>query len=373
MKYKNKILLSAFAAVVMTPLAQAEDVKIKVGAHAFLDYESVEVAGNDLVDGTELRLFRVDVGGSVGDYVFKSNVDFAGDDVKVKDLFVDFKGDTTIRFGNFKIPNGLEQPSSLYATAFAEGNSVSKINGLGRQLGIAAYRSFGNVHLAGGVFGADVNDLSDKDIYSVSGRAAWSLEPMGEDSVLHLGVSTRYRDSGSSDTLFSYGQKPGANSAPKTVKTAGIGDSDLFVGLEAAWLYQGFSLQSEFSQTMVDCAATTCSEDPDFQAYYVDATYFIGGSRTYKDGLFKRDKVFNPVGDGGWGALAFSARYDVADLNDAVVMGGRQETVVLGATWYRDNFVRIMANYAHSEFEDTPAYGEESADAFILRAQIELY
>ena len=114
----------------------------------------------------------------------------------------------------------------------------------------------------------------------------------------------------------------------------------------------GLLASVEFSQTMVDCAATTCSEDPDFQAYYVDATYFIGGSRTYKDGLFKRDKVFNPVGDGGWGALAFSARYDVADLNDAVVMGGRQETVVLGATWYRDNFVRIMANYAHSELEE---------------------
>lgn len=100
--------------------AHAEDeLKFKLGAHAFFDYESVEVDGSNMVDGTNLRLFRVDVGGSYGDYVFKSNVDFAGDDVKVKDLFVEFKGDTRFRFGNFKVMNGLEQSSSLYSTTFA--------------------------------------------------------------------------------------------------------------------------------------------------------------------------------------------------------------------------------------------------------------
>lgn len=93
----------------------------------------------------------------------------------------------------------------------------------------------------------------------------------------------------------------------------------------------------------------------------------------YSNGAFKRDKVHNPVGSGGRGALALSARYDVADLNDAAISGGKQESFVLGATWYRDKYVRIMANYVHAEFEDSPSYGDRSADSFILRAQFELY
>ena len=293
--------------------------------------------------------------------------------MKIKDLFVDFKGDTTLRFGNFKVMNGLEQPSSLYATTFMEANAVSKVNGLSRALGVGLYRSFGNVHLSGGVFGSDVNDISDKDTFSTSARIAFEQHPQGDDSLLHLGASTRYRKSGDSTVPFSYSQKPVAPSSPKTINTGKIADSDVFVGLEAAYVLKGFSLQSEYGYTMVDCAAGKCSDDPVMQAYYIDASYFFGGQRTYKKGLFGRDKVLHPASDGGAGALAISLRYDVSDLDDGLVNGGTQESVVLGATWYRDKYVRLMGNFAHSEFDDSAAYGNGSSDAFMLRAQIELY
>ena len=62
--------------IIFPTVAQAEDeLKIKLGAHAFFDYENVEVGSATPVDGTNLRLFRVDVGGSYGDYKFKSNFD----------------------------------------------------------------------------------------------------------------------------------------------------------------------------------------------------------------------------------------------------------------------------------------------------------
>ena len=126
--------------IIFPTVAQAEDeLKIKLGAHAFFDYENVEVGSATPVDGTNLRLFRVDVGGSYGDYKFKSNFDLQGDEVQIKDLFIEFGGDTKLRFGNFKVMNGLEQPSSLYATTFAEANSVTKVNGLGRKLGVAVF------------------------------------------------------------------------------------------------------------------------------------------------------------------------------------------------------------------------------------------
>ncbi len=368
-KYK-KIAGLISASALLAGAAQADDLKIKVGAHAFFDYENVEINSMTPVDGTDLRLFRVDVGGSYGDYVFKSNFDLHGDDVKVQDLFIEFKGDTKIRIGNFKIMNGLEQESSLYSTPFAEAGSVKRVNGLGRKLGIAAYRSFDNVHLSGGIFSANVNDNGDKDEWAVSGRVATELHPNGEDSLLHLGASARYRENADTGT-YSYAHKPFANSSPSTVKVSGLADSDLFIGLEGAYLKDGLSLQSEYAITKADCIV--CSGDAEFQSYYVDASYTWGGHRVMKKGLFSRNKIDKPASEGGMGSFAVSVRYDVADLNDDVIMGGRQESWVLGGTWFRDKYVRVLANYTHAEISDSPSYGDTDADTFVIRLQAELY
>ena len=73
-------------------LAQAEEVDISVGAHAFMDYENAAIDGEELVNGVNLRVFRVDLNGSKDNLTFKSNVDFAGDSVSIKDLFFEFSG-----------------------------------------------------------------------------------------------------------------------------------------------------------------------------------------------------------------------------------------------------------------------------------------
>ena len=364
-------LAGAFALFGAAP-ALADTPEIKVGAHAFLDYESISVSDTQVVDGTNLRLFRVDLNGSYKDYQFKSNFDLQGDDIKIQDLFAEFGSDMKVRIGNFKVMNGLEQSSSLYATNFMEASSVSKANGLSRSLGVAVFKTIDNITLSAGVFGPNANEVDDSDIYSATARATWSSEPFGEDSLLHLGGSLRYRDSNDTGTSFSYSQKALGASAPKTVKTAGIANTDLFLGLETALLYKGWSFQSEFGQTQVDCTAV-CSDDPVMNAYYIDAGYMWGGRRTYKNGLFKRTKINAPASDGGTGAFSLTGRYDVADLSDGAVTGGKQETFVLGATWYRDKYVRLMINASHSEFNNSPAYGDGDADTILLRAQIELY
>ncbi len=352
--------------------AAEQELNFKLGAHAFFDYENVSVNDDTVVEGTNLKLFRIDAGGSYGDYTFKSNVDFGNDDVKVKDLFIEIKGETSIRFGNFKVMNGLEQSSSLYSTTFAEANSVSKANKLSRQLGVGVFRNFDNVFLSAGVFGADVNDTSDKDEWSVSGRIAGEFQPAENAGKLHLGSSVRYRNN-SDESRDSYAQKPFASSAPTTVKASGFAETDTFLGLEAAYLNGGLSLQSEYGLTSADCEAEGCSGDVNLNTWYADVSYIWGGERVLKNGLFKRTKIYNPAGEGGSGAFALSARFDVADLNDQMIMGGKQESVVLGGTWYRDKYVRVLFNYTHADFEDSPSFGDGSADTFVVRLQAELY
>ncbi|MAK61339.1 MAG: hypothetical protein CMK09_10200 [Ponticaulis sp.] len=372
----NKGIVHSALFVISTAIcqsAQAEnELNIKVGAHAFFDYENVEIDSNNVVDGTNLRLFRVDVKGSYGDYAFTSNVDLHGDNVKVQDLFIQTGKTTKLRVGNFKIMNGLEQSSSLYALPFVEGNSVSKVNGLGRVLGVGVFHSFDNVHVSGGLFSANVNNVGDDDEMSVAGRIAAEFHPGGEPNTLHLGASVRHRENADM-SYYSYGQKPFASSAPKTVKTPGFAGSDDFLGLEAAFVRNGLSLQSEVGLTQADCDTSACSDDPSFSTYYVDASYMWGGNRVLKDGLFKRDKVHNPASEGGPGAFGLSARYDVADLTDDALNGGRQESFILGATWYRDKYIRVMADYIHAELEDSPAYGDASVNSLVFRLQAELY
>ena len=38
-----------------------------------------------------------------------------------------------------------------------------------------------------------------------------------------------------------------------------------------------------------------------------------------------------------------------------------------------NSYVRFTTNYVHSDFDDSPVYGNGDADSLLLRAQIELY
>ena len=367
----NKFLLLCSSCLALTFSASADDLNIKLGAHAFLDYENISVGGSNVVDGTNLRLFRVDVGGSANGYKFKSNFDIKNGDVFIRDLFVEFGDELTVRVGNFKIMNGLEQQSSLYATTFMEQSSVSKMNGLGRSLGVGLYRNFGDFHLSGAVYGPDANVVEDIDLFGASARLAWT-NTFADESILHLGGSLRYRDS-NDQSLFSYSQRPLGSSAPRTVRVGGTAESDLFLGVEAAYINDGFTLQGEYGVTEIDCPPTLCASDPQAEAFYVDASYVWGGHRVYRNSLFSRTSVDQSIHDGGRGAFQLSARYDMADLSDAALNGGSQDTYILGGTWYLDQYVRLMVNIAHTEYDNSPSYGNGDADSVLFRAQIELY
>jgi len=371
MKKTCRIAFISIATVVASVSANAQEVDFSFGAHAFLDYENETINDVEVLDDTNLRLLRLDLNADYGGLKFRSSTDVQGNEINIRDLFVEFGDEITVRAGNFKVMNGLEQQSSLYSTTFMEGNSVSKINGFSRAAGVALYGQVGDFLISGGVFGPDANVIDESDMYSASGRVAWYTQP-DEDSILHLGASVRYRDSNGSG-LLSYGQRAFGKSGPKTIGTAKVGDSDMFFGLEAAYLNDGFFAQAEYGTAEVDCDPVLCPSDPHEDAWYVDFGYVWGGHRVYKNGLFKRTAIDSPVNSGGPGAFAIAARYDVADLSDSGVIGGTQETAILGLTWYANKYVRLMANFSHSDFEDSPAYGDGDAETFLLRAQLELY
>ena len=106
--------------------------------------------------------------------------------------------------------------------------------------------------------------------------------------------------------------------------------------------------------------------------------YFLtrGDTRGYKGGAFDRTTPANPLGDGGIGAVQVNLRYDHLDLNDAGIVGGKQDGVGVAIVWTPTAYTKLMANYGRLKYSDAaiPAAGGDtgySVDAFGARAQVD--
>ena len=119
------------------------------------------------------------------------------------------------------------------------------------------------------------------------------------------------------------------------------------------------------------------ASDPTFFGGYAEAGVFLtDDSRGYKGGKFDRTKPQRPVGEGGFGSLQFTLRYDHLDLNDAGILGGRQAGYLASLIWKPTDYTALLVNYGRLQYEDAilPAANDDTSygvDAFGVRAQID--
>jgi phosphate-selective porin OprO and OprP len=349
-----------------------------LGAHAFADWTGAEVETGASPEDREITLLRFDATRKYRSTTLVLEADISQNEFTVHDAFLDVPlGDhgPTLRLGHFKEPNSLEQVSMLYGKTFVRSPGLVKVNGVDRRLGVGLRGYLNEFTFEGALFASNVNEEDQNDGWSASARAAYGVALGGrDDSYLHLGVSTRYRDTG--DARLSYGQDAYSFATGKTIKTSAIGDSDVFLGLEAAYQAGSFSTQGEASRTFVDCAPVYCAgSSATFDAAYVDASYVFGGQRSYNPhgGKFGRYKIDNPLGgDGGMGAFELAMRYDYADLIDTGVAGGRQTTGILGATYHANQNLRFQLNYADSDIKAPTTGLSRDVEAVTFRMQLDL-
>ena len=77
-------------------------------------------------------------------------------------------------------------------------------------------------------------------------------------------------------------------------------------------------------------------------------------------------------GEGGFGSLQFTLRYDHLDLNDAGILGGRQAGYLASLIWKPTDYTALLVNYGRLQYEDAilpAANGDTSygVDAFGVR------
>ncbi|PCI50111.1 MAG: hypothetical protein COB49_03995 [Alphaproteobacteria bacterium] len=354
--------------------------KFKVRGRIFMDYGNISVSngGTDIagenVDATEFRTARLGVEGVLfRDIQYKFEVDFSGNDVTVKDAYLQWNLKTvSLLVGQFKVPASLEEQTSSRYITFMERGAFTDAFGLSRNIGIALGYAQDDITFKAGIFQGGNGSDAHEEGRTYAARITYG--PKLGDVRIHVGASWFTRENDEGDDIIRYRQRPFAHLAANRYVNTGsfAADKDTFFGLELAGIMGPFSAQAEYSWIKAD-ALDSSAGDASFSGGYVDLSYFITGeSRGYKKGAMDRVKVKNPVNEGGMGAWQVAARYDTIDLNDeeALIMGGKQDTIVLGVNWHLNNYTRFMANYSHSDIEDSPE-AVTDVDTFGLRFQVD--
>jgi len=296
---------------------------------------------------------------------FKFEWDFAIDN-GLKDAWLEGSKWTKFmkwRFGRFKEPYSLARQNSNAYLNFLEWPAPVQAIAPGRGWGLMFRHNEAPQRLNWAVSlvarGQTAEDTETKSDFTITGRmTGLPVYQEGGRTLLHLGASYSARDP--SDNVVSLSARPEARFSPDFIATGDIPtDKSLVKGLEAAAVFGPF--WSQFEWLEVDVPSNDLG-NLSFQGSYVEAGWFYTGeNRFYKtsDGtfghvtpnrLFKKGNPFTKKGD--CGALEFTGRISVLDLNDGPVRGGRMKNYSLGMNWYLNEFSQIMLNLIHSDVEN---------------------
>jgi phosphate-selective porin OprO and OprP len=254
-------------------------------------------------------------------------------------------GFNTIRLGQFKQPNSLEELTTTKHNDFVAKSMTTTAFAIARRLG-AEYAT-GNVNwtATGSAFSRELTNNGQK-ASGFGARVTYApLMDMSEttsgeaDQLLHLGLSAISYDPSKNTVRLNI--RPEADLANiRLIDSANLTDADgaLQLGVEAAYFHGPLKLNAEY----VD-ASYSRKLNPDYQpsSYYFSGVYNLSGERFgYANGNYTIPVPYAEVG-----LWQLGARYSKLRGNDGIVRGGNQETLTLGVNWYwRLNF-KFQANY----------------------------
>lgn len=354
-------------------------IKLKIGGRLQNDWmfgsgdEALESALGEVSGGTEFRRAWLHVSGTLYNVIeFKAQYGLEGGDVTIKDAYIGIRSIPTLgtfRIGHFKEPFSLEEITGSGYTTFLE-RSLPNVFAPSRNNGFAVMNRASGITWALGVF-------RDTDGYGVlkDNEEDWALTgrltalPWNEDGgrrLLHLGGAFSIRSP--NDDVLRYRQRPEAHLTYRFVDTSSFAaESVNLYGLEAALVYNSFSLQGEYVSAAV---SSDQLGDPSFNGYYLFATYFLTGEHRRYSGSsasFSRLPPNRNFGfDGGMGAWEVCLRYSHLDLTDGLVFGGVLDDFTIALNWYANPNTRFMFNYVYADREDVGA-----ANIFQMRFHID--
>lgn len=332
---------------------------------------------SDHPDNANFRRARLGFRGNLGeDFNYRAEVDFAGEAVNVKEIYLSYTGFdiADLYLGSFKPAFGLEQNTSSNYMPFMENSAATRAFTRDQILGAAARAGGDNWSFGAGLFNEDAGSNNGAD-------ESWSFDARGSADLLrdsphvaHVGFGGSYRTPNQSTNAMTFSGRP-ANTGTNLVTTGAIPVNDgLFYGPELAAVFGPVWAQGEYFRANIDRRGALA--DPDFSGWYAGAGLFLTGeTRPYsgKTGNFERVKPLKPFSleKRQWGAAEIAARYDVLDLNDpgAGITGGEMKNWTLGLNWYLSPHIRMMFNLVGVNTDGEAVTPDDDPTVYNMRAQ----
>jgi phosphate-selective porin OprO/OprP len=336
------------------------------------------IGSKSLGYGTELRRAFLGFEGTLpGNFGYRTEIDVANSGVEITDLFLTYKPkpELTLTVGQHKPFWGLEELTSDLMTSFMERGAFNSAFGFERRVGVSAAYSGKTLLVQGGVFTDNAADLNNdtNNSYSVDGRVVFMPKIGG--GTLHVGGSLHRREFNDIATTARYRARPFLHTTDVRLVDTGAfsADGETSYGAELAYIAGRFHATGEGHWLTAHRPGLA---DPTFFGGYAELGYMLTDDETaYKGGVYERIKPKKPLGKGGIGALQFNARYDLLDLSDGAIVGGRQQTAGVSLLWIPTDYVRFILNYGHIWIDDAAvrAAGDRNytADALGMRAQFD--
>ncbi len=344
------------------------DFTFQFGGRVMVDAGAVDEDVSEHDSGTEFRRVRMFAKGTLHhDWGYKVQVDYADDEVNLKDAYLKYKP-WGVTIGQFKQPLSLEELTSSKYITFME-RSLPTVFATSHRIGVGINKGGSNWSAAASIYGGDSADDEDgQEGYGVGARVTFA--PIAEKTrAIHLGLAAAQEEPQDDGDDVRFRQRPEFHVTDTRIVDTGtitnVDDTTRY-GVEAAGVFGPFSVQAEY--LAVDVSRDSGLQDYDFDGSYVSASWFLTGeSRPYsaKKGKFGRVKPKNKK----YGAWELGLRYSTLDLDDADIQGGEEDNITLGLNWYATPNVRIMANYI--DVDADVAGVDDDPNIFAMRAQID--
>lgn len=368
----------------------------KLGGRLQADFDQFDgfyTKNNDAGNEAYFRRAQLELGGNYKDWRYQINYDFSdksGSSQKFDEATITYTGfsPVNIKIGRFDPDYSLEKATSSKWVTAIERSAVLDLaswttdheDGMGVQVnGTYGGMFYGSASVQQQDKGDYLEDSDGKDVNSFFARGV--IAPIvSETQVLHFGLDYATRTYGGAkefdgkidSRLGVRGVDQGGSSNTGKVLLAGSDttgfDDDNVVGLEFAYMYGPFSVQSEYLKR--DLAGTDDNGDREATGYNAQLAYTLTGeSRAYKlDGAkFDTIKPIDKV-NGAWEVFYRFDSLTVEDDDKNLGVAGVDETTAdihtLGVNWYVNEAVKISANYLMTKSDkDTVAVQKRAADA----------
>ena len=383
LRRRTTMLAATLSAIMVPALAHADDgveagsdglsvktgdLELNLGGRLHLD---ATVFDHGLDDGSEadVRRARLEFSAKLGDVIqVRADREFAQAD-GWRNLWV---GVTPVegfevRGGNQIVPFSMEDMGSSNTMALAErslANALSPAFGLG---GMARYHTK-NFTIAGGYFTDALDDeVGQSRVRGDGFTVRATFAPVtNRDGYLHFGAAYENRSYDVTEpprfTAIS-----ASSLAPSLLRTGALNGATGLDAYNAEFAYARGSVHVQ-AQYIGATVSRVGLPDLDYAGWYAQTSWMVTGekhgySRSTGTPLGPR------IGKKG-GAIELAARYSELDLDDASLDRGRASIANIGATWYLNQNIRVLANYARTETNGSLLVPDASGTQGDMRFQV---